>query len=142
MHFNWLGSGETVESYLLTKSFTGLEGSSPLKFSGCVIICWSNINLTSEPSAYSSSALGFTCTRCVCAKSLQSCLTLVDPMSCSPPGSSAWDSPGKNTGVGCHALLQGIFLTQGWNPHLSCLLHLQVSSFFTTSATWEALCTW
>ena len=33
------------------------------------------------------------------------------------------DSPGKNTGVGCHALLQGIFLTQGSNPNLSCLLH-------------------
>ena len=31
------------------------------------------------------------------------------------------DSPGKNTGVGCHALLQGIFLSQGSNP---CLLHL------------------
>ena len=29
-----------------------------------------------------------------------------------------WDSPGKNTGVGCHFLLQGIFLTQGSNPHL------------------------
>ena len=27
-----------------------------------------------------------------------------------------WGSPGKNTGVGCHALLRGIFLTQGWNP--------------------------
>ena len=27
-----------------------------------------------------------------------------------------WDSPSKNTGVGCHALLQGIFLTQGSNP--------------------------
>ena len=27
-----------------------------------------------------------------------------------------WDSPGRNTGVGCHALLQGIFLTQGSNP--------------------------
>ena len=27
-----------------------------------------------------------------------------------------WDSPGKNTGVGCHALLQGIFRTQGSNP--------------------------
>ena len=26
------------------------------------------------------------------------------------------DFPGKNTGVACHALLQGIFLTQGWNP--------------------------
>ena len=29
-----------------------------------------------------------------------------------------WDSPGKNTGVGCHFLLQGIFLTQGSNLHL------------------------
>ena len=29
-----------------------------------------------------------------------------------------WDSPGKNAGVGCHALLQGIFPAQGWNPGL------------------------
>ena len=29
-----------------------------------------------------------------------------------------WDSPGKNTGMSCHFLLQGIFLTQGLNPHL------------------------
>ena len=29
-----------------------------------------------------------------------------------------WDSPGKNTGVGCHFLLQDIFPTQGWNPGL------------------------
>ena len=34
----------------------------------------------------------------------------------------------KNTGVGCHFLLQGIFLTQGLNPHLLCLLHWQVDS--------------
>ena len=34
-----------------------------------------------------------------------------------------WGSPGKDTGVGCHALLQGIFLTQGSNPSLLCLLH-------------------
>ena len=34
-----------------------------------------------------------------------------------------WDSPGKNTGVGCHFLLQGIFSTQGSNP---CLLHLLI----------------
>ena len=33
-------------------------------------------------------------------------------------GSSPWDSPGKNTGVSCHFLLQGIFLTQGLNPGL------------------------
>ena len=43
----------------------------------------------------------------------QSCSTLCDPMDCSWLGSSFhWDSPGKNTGVGCHALLQGFFPTQ------------------------------
>ena len=41
------------------------------------------------------------------AKSLQSCPTLCDPIDGSPPGSPRpWDSPGKNTGVGCHFLLQ------------------------------------
>ena len=45
--------------------------------------------------------------------------TVCDPMDCSPPGSSIHgDSPGKNTGVGCHTLLQGIFPTQGSNPGL------------------------
>ena len=39
-----------------------------------------------------------------------------------------WDSPGKNTGVGCHALLQGIFPTQGSNPCLLGLLHRQAES--------------
>ena len=43
--------------------------------------------------------------------------TLCNPMDCSPPGSSVHGaSPGKNTGVDCHALLQGIFPTQGSNP--------------------------
>ena len=40
------------------------------------------------------------------AKSLQSCLTLCDPIDGSPPGSCPRDSPDKNTGVGCHFLLQ------------------------------------
>ena len=39
-----------------------------------------------------------------------------------------WDSPGKNTGVGCYALLQGIFLTQGSNSHLLGRLHWQMGS--------------
>ena len=56
---------------------------------------------------------------CTCMlKSLQSCLTLWDPLDCSPLGTTLdclWDSPGKNTGVGCHALLQGIFPTQRSN---------------------------
>ena len=59
----------------------------------------------------------------------QSCPTLCDPMDCSLPGSSVHgDSPRKNTGVGCHALLQGIFPTRGSNPRLlhckSILYHL------------------
>ena len=49
----------------------------------------------------------------------QSCLTLYNLMDSSPPGSSdPWDSPGKNTGEGCHALLQGIFPTLGLNTVL------------------------
>ena len=48
------------------------------------------------------------------AKSLQSCLILCCPGDCSPPGSSIHgDSPGKNTRMGCQALLQGIFPTRG-----------------------------
>ena len=50
-------------------------------------------------------------------------------MDCSPPGSCVHGiSQGKNTGVGCLFLLQGIFLTQGSNPSLLRLLHWQVDS--------------
>ena len=60
---------------------------------------------------------------CVHAKSLQSCLTLW-PYGLWPARFLCpWDSAGKNTGVGCHALFQGIFLTQGSNPGLLHLLH-------------------
>ena len=65
---------------------------------------------------------------------------LCNPMDCSHRGARLlcpWDSPGKNIGTGCHALLQGILLTQVSNL---CLLHLPalVGGFFTTSITWEA----
>ena len=64
----------------------------------------------------------------------QSCPTLFSPMACSSPGSSVHgDSPGKNTGVGCHALLQGIFPIQESNQSL-----LHCSRFFTSWANWEA----
>ena len=49
-------------------------------------------------------------------------------MDCNPRLLCPWDSSGNNTAVGCHALLQGIFLTQGSNPHLLCLLHWQAGS--------------
>ena len=60
----------------------------------------------------------------MCAKSLQSCLTLCDPMDYSLPGSSVHGIL-QNTGIGCYALLQGIFQAQVLNLHL-CLLHWQV----------------
>ena len=47
----------------------------------------------------------------------QSCPTLCKPVDCTPPGSSVLGgSSGKNTVVGCHALLQGIFPTQRIEP--------------------------
>ena len=44
-----------------------------------------------------------------------------------------WDCPGKDTGVGCHFLLQGIFPTQGLNPYLTAL----AGRFFTTEPPGE-----
>ena len=44
----------------------------------------------------------------------QLCLTLRGPMECNPPGSCPWDFPGKNTGMGCHFFLQGIFQHTDW----------------------------
>ena len=59
----------------------------------------------------------------------QSCLTLRDPMDCSLPGSFVHgNSLSKNTGAGCHALLQGIFPTQVSNPTILHLLHWQAGS--------------
>ena len=67
----------------------------------------------------------------------QSCPTLYDLMDCSLPGSSVHgDSPGKNSGVGYHALLQGIFPTQVSNPG-SCI----GGGFFTSWGTMGALLT-
>ena len=62
----------------------------------------------------------------------QCCLALCDPVGCSLPGSSIHgDSPGKDTAVGCHALLQGI--NQELNPDLP-----RCGGYFTVWATREA----
>ena len=62
---------------------------------------------------------------CLLTKSLLMCL-FVTSMDCSPPGSSVHvDFPAKNISVGCHALLQEIFPTQGSNPCPLCFLHWQ-----------------
>ena len=80
--------------------------------------------LQAEPSAYGVTTNAEKpepqcCPHCVLCFIAQSCPTLCDPMDCTPPGSSVHgDSPGKHTGIDDHALLQGIFPTQGLNPGL------------------------
>ena len=49
-------------------------------------------------------------------------------MDCSPNFLCPWDSPGKHTGVGGHALFQWIFPIQALNLCLLCLLHWQADS--------------
>ena len=62
---------------------------------------------------------GPSCSQLKLLKLTQLCPTLCDPRDCSPPGYSVHgESPGKNTGVGCHALLQEIIPTQGSNRGL------------------------
>ena len=80
----------------------------------------------------------------VCVLVALSCLTFCDPMAC------LWNSPGKNTGVGCHCLLQGIFPTQGSNLGLlhcrQILYHLsyqgspgllQITALFPSHRGWD-----
>ena len=70
----------------------------------------------------------------VCVWIIQWCLTVT---SYTARLLCPWNSPGKNTGVGCHSLLQGIFPGQGLNLQLIMSPAL-ASWFFTTSVTWEA----
>ena len=65
---------------------------------------------------------------CVSVLSFQSCLTLCDPVNGSPPRSPGPGFCRQNIGVGFHALLQGILLTQEWKPLLLCLLRWQSNS--------------
>ena len=74
---------------------------------------------------------------CVCLVT-QSCLTLWNTMDCSPPVSSVLgDSPGKNTVVGCHPFLQGIFPTRDWTWDWTQISHI-AGGFFTVWTTREA----
>ena len=69
----------------------------------------------------------------------QTCPTLCDPMNYSPPASRPWSSPGGNTGVGCWAVLQGIFLTLGSKP-ASFASPALAGGFFTTAPYGKPQC--
>ena len=104
-----------------------------------------NIILAENSNLYSSVYFQNFCPH-LCPQSSPCCAMLVASDSLRPHGLQPTrllcplHSPGQNTGVGCHALLQGIFLTQGLSLCLLCLLHWQADFFFfflTTSDTWE-----
>ena len=72
------------------------------------------------------------------AKLLQSCLTPCYPMDHKPARLLCpWDSPGKNTGVGSHAIPEGNLPELGIEP-VSLMSPALAGRFFTTSITWEA----
>ena len=72
---------------------------------------------------------------CVCVHVLSCVWLFATPWTIVCQEICPWVSPGKNTRVGCHALLlQGIFLTQGSNPYLLRLLHGQTNPL----PPWEA----
>ena len=71
---------------------------------------------------------------CVCMPSHFSRVQLCNPMTTASQALLVHgDSPGKNTGVGCHVLLHGIFLVQGSSP---CVSLAWAGKFFTISATY------
>ena len=77
---------------------------------------------------------------CVHTKSLHSYQTLCFCIDCGPPGSSLHGSPSMNTRVGCPALLQGIFQTQGSNPCIKPMYPVSpaLAGGFFLSFFWQA----
>ena len=74
---------------------------------------------TSENTVFGN--IAFFMNRLCCAQSLSRVWLFVTPWMVACRLLCPWASPGNNTGVGCHALLQGIFPTQGLNPGLPML---------------------
>ena len=80
--------------------------NSPLVYT-VLLQCFSFINFSCLSPIFHSKSFVDSLIAATAAKLLQSCQTLCNPTDGSPPGSPlAWDSPGKNTGGGCHFLLQ------------------------------------
>ena len=93
--------------------------SFPLFLVICILLCLSN-TFRGGSWMLKEGRQGYLPLSTVLCLAAQSCLTLCDPINYSLAGFSVHgiDFPGKNTGVGCHVLLQGIFPTQGSNPGL------------------------
>ena len=111
-----------VESFLIQGKSVTFLGQGKTKEKTCHLVSDSWNHLGTKQS------ITKTTNQCVCSVT-KSCPTLCDPVNCSLPGFPVHVIfPEKNTGVGCHFLLQGNFLTQGSNPGILCLLNGQADS--------------
>ena len=77
---------------------------------------------------------------CVCAQPLSCVRLFATPWTEAARLLCPWNFPGKNTGVGCHFLLQGSFPTQGLNLHLLHLLHWQADSLPLSHLSFPYIC--
>ena len=109
------GSGKRLGP-ALSRQPPARHGEAPVQgFCPCLGFCLPNLAQQSQSQEENTFPRGGS----AFLRGLTTCFTLCNPSDSSPPGSSVHgDSLGKNPGVGHHALLQGIFLTQGSNSRL------------------------
>ena len=127
LYYIWV-SCHPYLSFFLSPHLSHHPLYSLLLFCPHLIFCFSTLGISSSQCFHGnmlSSEMrnrhlvqGLTAAEHGLAKSLQSCLTFWDPMDIARHASLSMRFPGKNTGVGCHVVLQGIFPTQGLNPDL------------------------
>ena len=98
----FLLSNSANTSACLSLMCSSISNTSPIKRTGNISMITNLLQLGREISSYNWSLHA---SAAAAAKLLQSCPTLCDPTDGSPPD-SPWDSPGKNTGVGCNFILQ------------------------------------
>ena len=124
-HVDWVSDAIQTSHPLLSPSLLafnpfqhqGLSNESVLRIRWPKYQSFS-FSFSISPSNVYSGLISFRIDLCVCLVT-QLCPTLCDRMDCSLPGFSVHgDSPGKNTGVGCQAILEGIFPNQRSNPGL------------------------
>ena len=123
---SWLTLRTTADSHYISCFYSVLP-SLPLSFLLSTFLCITFVNCFGKWVTFCkhlSPYMEYFWSHCCCSLVAKSCPVLLWSHEAWPARLLCpWDFPGKNTGVGCHFFLQGIFLAQGLNLHLLCLLH-------------------
>ena len=137
LHIRWPDIGASAPASVLP---VNIQDWFPLGWTGCISLglsrVFSNTTVQKHQFFYTRLLYGSTLTSIhVLGFGAKLCLTVCDPMKCSPPGSSVHgDSPGKNIGVGCHPSLRG-----SSQPRDRTQVSHIAGRFFTNWATKEAI---